>query len=70
MKELKIEGFARDKQNYALLNVDKAGYEEYRRQRNESQRVHHIESEVKSLKDDISEIKNILLALLNGNKNV
>lgn len=64
-----IQGFARDKNTYALLNLDVQGYEEYKKQREQSMKFNGLQNEVEGLKKDIHDIKDLLLKLVNGNKN-
>ena len=57
----------RDPRTNAILNTNKNEYEEYIERRNkrrsESQRVGDLESEVKDIKNDLNEIKSLLLDL-------
>lgn len=57
----------RDPRTNAIVNTSKNEYEEYIERRNkrrsESQRVGALESEVKDIKNDLSEIKSLLLDL-------
>ena len=70
-----VEGHSnllRDPNNDAIVNIDILGYEKYIAQREaknkKNQKVQNIEQEVASMKEDISEIKNLLKELLNGPK--
>ena len=70
-----VEGHSnllRDPNNDAIVNIDILGYEKYIAQREaknkKNQKVQNIEQEVASMKEDISEIKNLLQELLNGPK--
>ena len=57
----------RDPETNAILNVNKNEYNEYIERRNkrrsQSQKVVELESEVKEIKNDLSEIKSLLLDL-------
>ena len=57
----------RDHRTNAILNTNKNEYEEYIERRNkrrsESERVGTLESEVKDIKNDLNEIKSLLLDL-------
>ncbi len=69
----KVEGhehLIRDENTNAILNTNSSEYNQYlslrakRRQGND--RIDNMESDLKSLKDDINEIKTLLKALSNG----
>jgi hypothetical protein len=70
---MKVEGHAnliRDENSNAILNTNSSEYDNYvsirakRKQRGE--RIDNMENDLKSLKDDINEIKTLLRALSNG----
>ena len=70
MENIKVKdhlNLERDPQTNAILNVSKDEYNEYIERRNkrrsQSQRVVELESEVKDIKNDLSEIKSLLLDL-------
>ena len=60
----------RDNSTGAILNNDKSEYENYIRMRAKrkegTDRIDNMEDDLKSLKDDINEIKTLLRALSNG----
>lgn len=70
MHYLRVEGtkLVRDTRSGAIINQDKNGLDEYlnRRRALESQReeINNVKSEVKVLREDITEIKSLLLKLL------
>ncbi len=70
MTYLRVEGtkLVRDTRSGAIINQDKNGLDEYlnRRRALESQKeeINNIKSEVKVLREDITEIKSLLLKLL------
>jgi hypothetical protein len=70
MTYLKVEGtkLVRDTRSGAIINQDKNGLDEYLNKRRalESQKneINNVKSEVKVLREDITEIKNLLLKLL------
>ena len=73
MKHTNVEGHAdlvRDNSTGAILNNDKSEYENYIRMRAKrkegTDRIDNMEDDLKSLKDDINEIKTLLKALSNG----
>ena len=73
MKHLNVEGHAdlvRDNSTGAILNNDSSQYNQYLTLRAKRQqgtnRIDNMENDLKDLKDDINEIKNLLRALSNG----
>ena len=68
-----VEGhvdLVRDPGTGAILNNDKSEYDNYIRMRAKrkegTNRIDNMEDDLKSLKDDINEIKTLLRALSNG----
>ena len=70
---MKVEGhnnLVRENNSNAILNTNLSEYNNYislrakRKQR--SERIDNMENDLKSLKDDINEIKTLLRALSNG----
>ena len=68
-----VEGHSdliRDNSTGAILNNDKSEYDTYIRMRAKrkegTNRIDNMEDDLKSLKDDINEIKTLLKALSNG----
>lgn len=51
-----------------IVNSDKSGYQEYMRKRDsqleEKQKIHQLEEDFATIKDDIDEIKSLLRSLL------
>ena len=73
MNYTNVEGHAdliRDPRTGAILNNDKSEYDNYIRMRAKrkegANRIDNMEDDLKSLKDDINEIKTLLKALSNG----
>ena len=73
MKHTNVEGHAdlvRDNSTGAILNNDSSQYNQYLALRNKrkqgTNRIDNMENDLKSLKDDINEIKTLLRALSNG----
>lgn len=78
----KVEGFSHLRKNPrtgAVLNVDKRSYEEHMRvrriaesnaaYRNQSeQTINSMNKEIRDLKEDMSQIKDMLLSLMNRNQ--
>ena len=70
---MKVEGHSnliRDEISNAILNVNSSEYNQYLSQRAKrkqgGERIDNMENDLKSLKDDINEIKSLLRALSNG----
>ena len=70
---MKVEGhqnLIRDEGTNAILNTDSSEYNNYlslrAKRRQGSERIDNMEDDLKSLKDDINEIKTLLKALSNG----
>ncbi len=73
MKHTNVKGHAdliRDNSTGAILNNDTNQYNQYLSQRARrkqgGERIDNMENDLKSLKDDINEIKSLLRALSNG----
>ena len=70
---MKVEGHSnliRDDNTNAILNTNLSEYDNYIRRRAQrkqgTDRIDNMEDDLKSLKDDINEIKTLLKALSNG----
>ena len=70
---MKVDGHSnliRDEVSNAILNVNSSEYYQYLSQRAKrkqgGERIDNMENDLKSLKDDINEIKSLLRALSNG----
>ena len=70
---MKIEGhpnLIKDENSNAILNTNNSEYENYIQSRAKrkqgTNRIDNMENDLKSLKDDINEIKSLLRALSNG----
>jgi hypothetical protein len=67
------EGFVRSQTNQgAIINVDEENYNAYKKQRNHVLQIHGgmgkintLENELNNIKEDMSEIKQLLLKVLN-----
>ena len=73
MKHTNVEGHAdlvRDNSTGAILNNDTSQYNQYlslrAKRKQGTNRIDNMEDDLKSLKDDINEIKTLLKALSNG----
>jgi TolA-binding protein len=79
---LKVEGYSgliKDKTNGGVINVDKNSYKEYILARNNARKnivekqetqetISSMQSKINSMEDDISQIKNMILTLLEKGK--
>ncbi|MAJ22304.1 MAG: hypothetical protein CMI75_00775 [Candidatus Pelagibacter sp.] len=70
---MKVEGhpnLIRDENSNAIVNTDSSEYTNYlslrARKKHGGDRIDNMENDLKSLKDDINEIKSLLRALSNG----
>ena len=70
---MKVKGhnsLIRDENSNAIVNTDLSEYNNYlslrSKRKQKSERIDNMENELKSLKDDINEIKTLLKALSNG----
>ena len=67
---LKVRGHSdliRDVKNNAILNNDKKSLDKYKEERDEKLKLNKVIEENNSLKKDIADIKNLLLALMEKN---
>ena len=69
----KVDGhnnLIRDENTNAILNTDSVEYNNYlslrAKRKQKTDRIDNMENDLKSLKDDINEIKTLLRALSNG----
>ena len=70
---MKVEGhqnLIRDENSNAILNTNLSEYDQYLslryKRKKGTDRIDNMENDLKNLKDDINEIKNLLRALSNG----
>jgi len=56
--------FLRDTTNHALINTNVNAYKQYIAQRDSQKKVMSVESEVESLKKDVTDIKEMLMILI------
>ena len=61
------DGYLRDDSNHALINTNVSAYKQYVSQRESQNKVSSLESEVDSLKSDITDIKEMLSILIKQN---
>ena len=64
----------RDTESGALLNMDRNGFEEYKKRRdfmaNQVNEINKVKSDLDNIKSDMSEIKELIVQLLNKGSNV
>jgi len=58
--------FSRDTSSMALINNDKAAYLQYKARRAQGNKVSELSTEVASLKQDMVEIKSMLVTIVEG----
>ena len=70
---MKVKGHSnliRDENSNAILNTNSSEYDNYlshrAKRKQGTERIDNMENDLKSLKDDINEIKTLLKALSNG----
>ena len=65
------ENLVRDSKSNCIINTNKSEYEQYLSRRklkqNESNKVDNLERDISTLRDEITEIKDMLRSLVNGN---
>ncbi len=70
MKVKGHESLIRDENSNAILNTNLSEYDQYlsirSKRKKGTNRIDNMENDLKSLKDDINEIKSLLRALSNG----
>ena len=75
MEYAKVEGHShllRDSKTNSIINTNMIEYQEYLNRRNvkedENQKIQHLESDVDTIKNDLSEIKSLLRSLVNESR--
>lgn len=63
-----VEGLVKDPKSGAILNVDNARLEAYRKQKKAASRTRTLDERVHKLEGDIGEIKNLLRQLISKNE--
>jgi len=64
-----VAGFYRDLNTNAVINMNDAEYQQILIARKKSKEISNLAVEVSTLKEEMSEIKNMLLILINGKNN-
>jgi hypothetical protein len=59
----------RDKDTNAIINIDNTGFETFMKERERILRLDQVSTEVTNLKQDMTQIKQMLQQLLNGKTN-
>jgi len=75
MDYLKVKGHShlyRDPKTNSIINRNMSEYQEYLSRKNmkneENQKIQNLESDLANMKDDLTEIKNLLRGLINESK--
>jgi uncharacterized phage infection (PIP) family protein YhgE len=63
----RVEKYMRDEESNALNNLDNSSLETYKASRVRNNQINTYIEKVDKLNEDVTEIKNMLKALLNGN---
>lgn len=63
----RVEKYTRDEESNALNNLDNSSLETYKASRVRNNQINTYIEKVDKLNEDVTEIKNMLKALLNGN---
>lgn len=68
MKFIKTEdpNYVRDERSSAIINIDKAGYQKFKLEREKAMQVQQLTQQVHSLQSDMQDIKQLLQQLING----
>ena len=65
------ENLIRDSKSNFIVNTNKSEYDEYiarrKQKQNEKNKVENLERDLSTLRDEITEIKDMLRSLVNGN---
>ena len=65
---LENEKFVRDEHSKAVINTDIKGLKQYKARKAQLDEIKNVKNDVDSLKDEMSEIKNLLLLLVEKNR--
>lgn len=60
------DGFVRNTKSKALINIDTDAYLKYKQKRQEAYRFLEVNNEVKQLKSEVGEMKDMLAQILNS----
>jgi|SaaInlStandDraft_1057018.scaffolds.fasta_scaffold15934_2 hypothetical protein len=60
-----VSNLVKDTESGALLNTDKNALQAYKMRRKNASRINTIESDVADVKEELSEIRSLLLQLVN-----
>ena len=64
LKKTDIEGLYRDVESRAVLNVDNAALEAYKKRKRANEEFVHYKNKIEQIDNDINEIKNILKSIV------
>lgn len=61
--------FARDPRSSAVLNIDNAAYQHFQQERERVLQMQRVSAEVGELREELNDIKQLLVQLVNGKRN-
>lgn len=61
--------FARDPRSSAVLNIDNAAYQHFQQERDRALQMQRVSVEVGQLREELNDIKQLLVQLVNGKRN-
>lgn len=68
--ETNVPGFKKNTETGAIINTSEEGYNRIKAMRAEAKKNAELQNKMQSLETEITEIKNLLVQLLDGNRNV
>jgi hypothetical protein len=69
LEKTNLENYKRDVRTNAVLNTDAAAYENYKIKRDASLKQKHLEQQVTDLRNEMTEIKDLLKLLIQRDNN-
>ena len=69
LEKTNLENFKRDVRTNAILNTDAAAYENYKMKRDASLKQRQLEQQVTDLRNEMTEIKDLLKLLIQRDNN-
>jgi conjugal transfer/entry exclusion protein len=61
-------GLMRDATTQAVINTDMSEYEQILEKRKQNKQIQTVQQQIDSLKNEFSDLKNLIFQLINGNK--
>lgn len=65
-----VPGFYKDSETNAIINTNTDDYENFKNQRVKMKDYDNLKTKVNNIEHELSDIKSLLLQIVNGNKNV